>query len=77
MDAEVALYPVPSLYPTQRGCYSLLVASLDMILSNKRITKALIRLHGSAGWSVPLLFANTKTGFLAPRPICQNDVHAD
>ena len=36
---------------------------LDMILSNKRITKALIRLHGSAGWSVPLMFANTEDRF--------------
>ena len=35
-----------------------LVASFDMILSNKRIRKALIRLHGCAGWSAPLLFAN-------------------
>ena len=35
----------------------LLVASLDMILCNKRITKALIRLRGAAGWSAPLLFA--------------------
>ena len=34
------------------------VASLDMILSKKRITKALIRLCGCAGWSVPVLFAN-------------------
>ena len=34
------------------------VASFDMILSNKLITKALIRLQGCAGWSVPLLFAN-------------------
>ena len=29
-----------------------------MILYNKRITKALIRLRGCAGWSAPLLFAN-------------------
>ena len=35
-----------------------LVASLDMILFIKRITKALIRLCGCAGWSVPLLFSN-------------------
>ena len=33
-------------------------ASLDMILSKKRITKALISLRGCAGWSVPLLVAN-------------------
>ena len=29
-----------------------------MIFSNKRITKALIRLRRCAGWSAPLLFAN-------------------
>ena len=34
-----------------------------MILSKKRITKALIRLHVWAGWSAPLLFANTKDKF--------------
>ena len=34
------------------------VASLQMILSKKRITNALIRLRGCAGWSVPVLFAN-------------------
>ena len=35
-----------------------------MILSSKRITKALISLRGCAGWSAPLLFANPpKTGF--------------
>ena len=32
-----------------------LVASLDMIFSDERITKALIRLRGCAGWSAPLL----------------------
>ena len=37
------------------------VASLD-----ERVTKALIRLRGSAGWSAYLKF--TKTGFLASRP---------
>ena len=35
-----------------------LMASPDMILCNERITKALIRLCGCAGWSAPLLFAN-------------------
>ena len=34
------------------------VASLEMILSKKRITKALISLRGYAGWSAPLLFSN-------------------
>ena len=37
-----------------------LVTSVDMMLSNKRITKALIRLRGCAGWSAPLLFANLR-----------------
>ena len=32
--------------------------SRDMILSNKQITKALIRLLGCTGWSAPLFFAN-------------------
>ena len=35
-------------------------ASLYMVLSKKRITKALIRLRGCAGWSAPVLFANTR-----------------
>ena len=34
------------------------VAALHMILSKKRISKALIRLGGCAGWSAPVLFAN-------------------
>ena len=29
-----------------------------MILSKKRITKALIRLRGCTGWSAPVLFEN-------------------
>ena len=29
-----------------------------MVLYNTQITKALIRLRGCAGWSVPVLFAN-------------------
>ena len=40
-----------------------LIASLDMILSRKRITKALIRLRGCAGWSAPLLFAQPDDRF--------------
>ena len=40
-----------------------LVASLDMILSNKRIAKALIRLRGCAGWSAHVLFANPEDRF--------------
>ena len=36
------------------------MASLDMILSNMRITMALIRLHGCAGWSLCLLVAKSQ-----------------
>ena len=31
-----------------------------MLLSEKRIAKALIRLHGRAGWTVPLLFVSLR-----------------
>ena len=40
------------------------VKTKDIILSKQRITKALIRLRGCAGWSAPLLFAYGNTGFL-------------
>ena len=40
-----------------------LMSSLDMILSNTHITKALIRLRGCTGWSAPLLFANMEDRF--------------
>ena len=36
------------------------VASLHMVLFKKRISKALIRLRGCAGWSAPLLFAHPR-----------------
>ena len=35
-----------------------LVSSLDMILSKKRLIKALISMRKCAGWSMSLLFAN-------------------
>ena len=38
-------------------------ASLDIILSNKRTIKALIRLRGYEYRPAPLLFACTKVGF--------------
>ena len=34
------------------------VASVHMILSKRRTTKALIRLRACTGWSAPVLFAN-------------------
>ena len=45
---------------TSKKIENLLVASLDMLLSKKRITKALIRLRRCAGWSAPVLFANPR-----------------
>ena len=44
----------------------------DYKLSERR-KKALIRLLRCTGWSVPLLFARTKSDFLAPRPIYNNN----
>ena len=38
-----------------------------MILYNKRITKALIRLRGCAGWSAPLLFENLRSQVFSRR----------
>ena len=38
-----------------------------MILSNKGIIKALIRLRGCAGWSAPLLFANPQRQVFSQR----------
>ena len=55
---KVGLNPVSSATDTSWKIKILLVASLDMILSNKQITKGLIRLHGCAGWSTTLLFPN-------------------
>ena len=55
---KARLKPVSSVTQTILKFEIPLVASLDMILSKKRITKALIRLRGCAGWSAPVLFAN-------------------
>ena len=41
-----------------------------MILSNKRKTKALIRLCGCAGWFVPVLFANPRRQVFSRRGPC-------
>ena len=45
------------------------VANLDMIIPNKGMRKALIRLQGCAGWHESLLLQTDKTGFQAPRVI--------
>ena len=51
---KVRFKPVSWASETSQKIEISLVASLDIILSNKRITKALIRL----GWSESLLLAN-------------------
>ena len=57
-SAEASFKPVSSATETSQKIEISSVASVHMILSKKRITKALIRLRGCAGWSVPVLFAN-------------------
>ena len=47
----------PQLQRLARKLKFCFFASLDMILSKKRVTKGLISLRGGAGWSVPLLLA--------------------
>ena len=48
-----------------------LVASFDIVLYKKQITKALIRLRGCAGWSVPVLFTNPRRQVFSRRgPYC-------
>ena len=57
---KVRFKPVSSATEINQKIEILLVASLDMILSNKQTTKALIRQRGCAGWSAPLLFGNPR-----------------
>ena len=57
---KVRLKPVSSATETNQNIETSLQASLDMILSRKQITKALISLGGCTGWSAPLLFANPR-----------------
>ena len=55
---KARLQPACSATETSWQIEISLVARIDMIPSNTRITKALIRLRGCAGWYAPLLFAN-------------------
>ena len=57
---KVRFKPAYSATGTSYKIESSLVASFDMVLSKKGIKKALIRLRGCAGWSAPLLFANSR-----------------
>ena len=67
--SHVRLKPTCSDTETRWKIKILHEASLDILLSNKQITKALIRLRGCTGWSAPLLFACNMPGFPALRPI--------
>ena len=59
--------PASSATKTSKKIEILPVASLYMILSEKRIKKALIRLRGCAGLSTPVLFANPRRQVLSRR----------
>ena len=67
--SHVRLKPTFSDTETRWKIKILHEASIDIFLSNKQITKALIRLRGCTGWSAPLLFACNMPGFPALRPI--------
>ena len=54
---KVSFKPVSSATETSLKLEISLAESVDMVLCNKRITMALIRLRRCAGWSAPLLFA--------------------
>ena len=60
VSAKASFKPVSSATETSKKTEISPVASLHIILSKKRITKALIRLRGCAGWSAPVLFANSR-----------------
>ena len=60
---KVRLKPVFAATETSKKIEFSLEVSNDIILSNQRITKVLIRLRGCAGWSAPLLFANPEDRF--------------
>ena len=54
---QVRLKPACATTEASWSLESLVLASIFIILSRQRKTKALIRLRGCAGWSAPLLFA--------------------
>ena len=54
---------IPKPAPQLQRLATKVVASLEMVLSNMRITRMLIRLLRCAGWSAPLLFANQEDRF--------------
>ena len=72
---KASFKPVSSATETSLKIEISPVASLHtgMIHSEKRITKALIRLRGCAGWSAPLLFANPRRQVFARQGPNEND----
>ena len=74
----VRFKPACSATGTSKKIEISLVASFDMVLSKHHITKALISLRGCAGWSAPLLFANSwRQVFSRPGPIGFTDNNCD
>ena len=65
---KARLKPFSSATETSWNIEIMLVASLDMILSNTPITKALISMHRLVCTFV--VHKPPKTGFLVSRPIC-------
>ena len=63
VSVKACFKPVSSATETSYKTEISLEASLDMTLSKKRITKALISLRGCAGWSAPVLFVNPEDRF--------------
>ena len=63
VSEKASFKPVSSATQTGYEIEILLVASLHTILSTKRVTKALIRLRGCAGWSAPVLFVTPENRF--------------
>ena len=61
--------PVSSATETRYNIAILLEASLDMILSSKRIRRAIVSLRRCTGWSAPMLFS-TPENF-----ICHKEAH--
>ena len=71
---KVRFKPASWTTETSKKIENALEASLDMMVSNTRITKALIRLCGCTVWSAPVLFANPEDRFshVEAQMICLN-----
>ena len=63
VSVKASLKPFSSATETSWKIEISPVLSLHMIFSKQRITKALISLHGYAGWSAPLLFTTIEDRF--------------